>query len=428
MTVEIEINGTSNADARYIATAPSPCRIRLAPPAKFETRVILSSRPAQAGGGEAVFYPSRNQPSTETLELTLPAGGGWVEFEMGGKVDFVDGAPRVQASINDRDCLLVANVPEDEITVPLMVRVRKNANELTEDERDRFLNALFQLNLSGTGIYQDFRDIHVGPSDPEAHGGPHFLPWHRAYLLDLERELQAIDPSVSLPYWRFDQPAPNLFQSSFMGATETVPEFATAELVVFDDTNPLAAWVTDGVPGIRRSAYFDTATSSAPGLVGIPNPFLLRSQNETLALGDVYASFMTMEGSPHGAAHVSFSGSISNVPTAVRDPLFFLLHANVDRLWALWQWLNERMTPQDTNVYTPQNIDGRRLADTMWPWNGVVTPPRPNFAPGGSLAGTTVTSFPGASPRVQDVIDFQGYEIPSSRLGYGYDDIPYEFS
>ena len=46
---------------------------------------------------------------------------------------------------------------------------------------------------------------------------PRFLPWHRAYLLDLERELQAIDPSVALPYWRFDQPAPNLFTPEFLG-------------------------------------------------------------------------------------------------------------------------------------------------------------------------------------------------------------------
>ena len=419
MALEIEINGTLNADARYIANAPSPCRIRLAPPATEGFRVTLSSRPAQSGGGEAVFYASREQPSTESLELTLPADGSWVSFEIGGKFGF--------PSINDQDCLLVVNGLEAEITLPLMVRVRKNANNLTAAERDRFLEALYQLNLSGTGIYQDFRDIHVNPSDLEAHRGPQFLPWHRAFLLDLERELQAIDPSVSLPYWRFDQPAPRIFQANFMGATETVPEGAPASLAEFNDTNPLAAWVTDGVPGILRSAFFDTATSPAPGLSVITD-FPLLSQAQTLALGDVYAEFDDMEGSPHGAAHVSFSGSISAIPTAVKDPLFFMLHANVDRLWALWQWLNKRTDPQEDDVYTPENKEGRRRTDTMWPWNGVITYPRPNFAPGGPLPGSLVTSSPDAMPKVQDVIDFQGHETPAGRIGYGYDDIPYEFS
>ncbi|AUB42580.1 TYR, tyrosinase [Nostoc flagelliforme CCNUN1] len=416
MAIEIEINGTSNADALYIANAPSPCRIRLASPTTENSTVTLSSRPAQPGGGQVVFYASRSQPSKENLDLTLPADGSWVSFEIGGKFGF--------PSVNDQDCLLVVNGIGDEITLPVMVRVRKNANNLTVGERDRFLEALFQLNLSGTGIYQNFRDIHVGPSDPEAHRGPQFLPWHRAFLLDIERELQSIDPSVSLPYWRFDEPAPRIFQSDFMGATQQVAQNGSASLAVFNSTNPLAAWVTDGVPGIRRSAVFDTATSPAPG----PRGFPVLSQAQTLALGDLYADFDNMEDSPHGAAHVSFRGSISSVPLAVKDPLFFLLHANVDRLWALWQWLNERTNPQELETYTPENRDGRRLTDTMWPWNGVVTPPRPNFAPGGQLPGSPVTSSPGTMPMVQDMIDFQGYETPTARLGYGYDDIPYEFS
>ncbi|MEL7054213.1 MAG: tyrosinase family protein, partial [Cyanobacteria bacterium J06588_5] len=239
-------------------------------------------------------------------------------------------------------------------------------------------------------------------------------------------ELQNIDPSVSLPYWRFDLPAPQIFQADFMGATERVSLSDSVRLAVFDNTNPLTSWVTDGVPGILRSALFDTINSSAPGRIDLP--FLLLSQTETLALGDLYAEFMDMEGTPHGAAHVSFIGSISAIPTAVKDPLFFLLHANVDRLWALWQWLNKRTDPQNLATYTPQNRDGRRLTDTMWPWNGVITPPRPSFAPGGPLPPSPVTSFPTSTPIVQDVIDFQGHETPAAWLGYGYDDIPFEFS
>jgi tyrosinase len=245
-------------------------------------------------------------------------------------------------------------------------------------------------------------------------------------LLDLERELQAIDPSVSLPYWRFDEPAPNIFRSNFMGATTQTTREGSESLVAFDPGHPLAGWVTDGQPGILRSSVFDTQTSAAPGWPEVEFPRL--SQAETLALGDRFEAFATMEGSPHGATHVSFLGAISSVNTAVKDPLFFLLHANVDRLWALWQWLNRRMAPTNIRVYAPENRDGRRLDDTLWPWNGVVALPRPNFAPGGPMPASPVTPMPGAAPTVRSVVDFEGHVSPPARIGYGYDDVPFEFT
>lgn len=414
MPLEIEINGSAAPEARYIAYAPSPCRIRQTPAAD-PLPVTLHSEPAQAGGGEAVFYADPAAASSATLELTLPADGTWVDFGLGGKWE----AP----SVDDGDCLLIATANGDTLTVPLMVRVRKNANTLLPRERDRFLEALARLNAGGTGLYQDFRDMHVGASDAEEHRGPQFLPWHRTYLLDLERELQAIDPAVSLHYWRFDEPAPNIFRSDFMGATAQVSLFNPARDVVFDPGHPLGGWITDGVPGIRRSALFDTQTSAAPGRPGFP----VLSEAATLALGDFYFAFAQMEGSPHGAAHVSFIGSISSISTAVKDPLFFMLHANVDRLWALWQWLNRRTDPDDLNVYEGEDVDGRRLDDSTWPWNNVVTPPRPDFAPGGPMASSPTTAAPGEQPTIRSVIDYQGHTSAAARIGYGYDAVPFEF-
>lgn len=418
MPLEIEINGSAAPAARYIAYAPSPCRIRQTPAAgpASQLPVTLRSEPAQAGGGEAVFYTDPAAPSSATLQLTLPADGSWVDFGLGGKWQ----AP----SVDDGDCLLIATGDGDTLTVPLMVRLRKDANTLLPRERDRFLEALAKLNAGGSGLYQDFRDIHVDAADREEHRGPHFLPWHRTLLLDLERELQAIDPAVSLHYWRFDQPAPNVFQSNFMGATEQVTLSDPASDVVFDSGHPFSGWITDGVPGISRSAIFDTQTSPAPG----PPDFELLSQESTLALGDVYSAFRQMEGSPHGAAHVSFVGWVSQIGTAAKDPLFFMLHANVDRLWALWQWLNRRTDPDDVQVYRGQNQDGRRLDDSTWPWNGVTTFPRPDFAPGGPLAASPTTVAPGDEPTIRGVIDYQGHTAAAARIGYGYDDVPFEFS
>ncbi|HKE99200.1 MAG TPA: tyrosinase family protein [Actinomycetes bacterium] len=104
-----------------------------------------------------------------------------------------------------------------------------------------------------------------------------------------------------------------------------------------------------------------------------------------------------MEGDPHGVAHTSFTGSISQISTAARDPLFFMLHANVDRLWAKWQWTSRRFEATDPNTYSREGGAsdpgatriGHNLDDTMWPWNQVTTSPRPPTAPGRLRTGSS---------------------------------------
>jgi tyrosinase len=295
-------------------------------------------------------------------------------------------------------------------SVQVMVRIRKNANTLATAERDRFVAAFAQLNNQGLGRFADFRNMHTNVSSPQAHGAPGFLPWHRAYLLDLERELQAIDASIALPYWRFDRPAPNLFQPDFLGVSDSLGT------VGFSNSNPLQFWKTDGVQGINRRPLFSIG-SAPPGL---------RSEVQTLALGTQYRLFRTMEGNPHGTAHTSFGGSISSIGTAAKDPLFFLLHCNVDRLWAKWQRQNGRFDPALATSYdSGANPIGHNLPDTMWPWNGVTGSPRPPTAPGGALAGSPCVSAPGPQPNVRSALDYQGNVSAASRMGFDYDDVAF---
>jgi tyrosinase len=293
-----------------------------------------------------------------------------------------------------------------------MVRVRKNADRLTPTERDRFVAAFAQLNDKGLGRFKDFRDMHTAASDLQAHRAPGFLPWHRAYLLDLERELQAIDQSVTLPYWRFDQAAPNLFTGDFIGVS------AANGTVQFSNTNPLQFWTTDSVMGVNRRPLnnWNPATQPAPVVI---------NEAQTLALGTQYPAFRTMEGNPHGQTHVSFGGSISSISTAAKDPLFFLLHCNVDRLWAKWQRLNGRFNPAQAASYdsTPPSRIGHNLPDTMWPWNQITGGSRPPTAPGGTLAPSPSVSAPGPQPQVQNCLDYQGSINAISRLGFDYDDV-----
>jgi tyrosinase len=406
MNVELQINNSASPTARFVSWAPSPCRIRVTNPSGATTPTVnvqITGRSA-ATAGAVVFRAGTTGAFSSSLTVTVPVNGASVPFFVAG----LFGRP----SVNNGDVTIEARTGATLVgSVPVMVRVRKNANTLTKGERDRFVAAFAQLNNQGAGRFTDFRDMHTNISSPQAHGAPGFLPWHRAYLLDLERELQAIDPSVSLPYWRFDQPAPNIFNRDFLGVSDFL---GTVQLSA---TNPLQFWRTDGVQGINRRPFFSTS-SAPPGL---------RTEAQTLALGTQYTAFRTLEGNPHGTAHTSFGGSISSIGTAARDPLFFLLHCNVDRLWAKWQRQLGRFDPAQAASYqsSPPSPIGHNLPDTMWPWNGITGGSRPPTAPGGAMAASPCVSAPGAPPRVRDSLDYQGAVSSVARLGFDYDDVPF---
>ena len=409
MDVEIQINNSPNANARFVTWAPAPCRIRITNPAGSQgqgTPTIRLTGRSTTNGGAVVFRRGTTGAFSSSLMLQVPVNGNWVGFFTAGQFG--------RASVNLDDVRIEAKKGNGNQVVgstPCTVRIRKNANTLTNAERDRFVAAFAQLNNRGTGGFTAFREMHTSVSSPQAHGRPGFLPWHRAYLLDLERELQAIDPSVALHYWRFDRPAPNLFTRDFMGVAD-----ATGA-VQFSASNPFQFWTTDGVPGIDRLPLFNT-NSAPPGL---------RTEAQTIALGTAYPAFRVMEGNPHGSAHVSFDGSINSIGTAARDPLFFMLHCNVDRLWAKWQRQNNRFNPAQAASYdsNPANPIGHNLPDTMWPWNGITGPPRPPTAPGGPLASSPCVNAPGPQPRVRDTLDYLGRVNAASLMGFAYDDVPF---
>lgn len=409
MNVEIRIPGADALGRVFLGWTPVAATARLVNPVGTAP-VSITLRNAGTGG-RLRFATTRTHLGTSTLALNLPIEGSPVRFFVAGEFG------RPSASLGDA----VMQARRTGTTIVLgtrrvTVRVRKNAQTLSAAERDRFVAAFATLNGGGAGRFRDFRDMHVSAATAEAHGNVGFLPWHRAYLLDLERELQAIDPSVALPYWRFDQPAPNLFTREFMGVSNAVGR------VEFAPGHPFNTWRTDGALGISRAPLFSTGSA----------PAALLTEIQTLALGGAapnaaYANFDVMEGNPHGSAHVRFSGFISAIPTAARDPLFFLLHANVDRLWAKWQWLHRRTSPADARAFAPAIPDraGHRLPDTMWPWNGDSTPPRPSTAPGGTFAPSRSTTVPGPNPVVRAMIDYQAVGA-GPPLGFAYDDVPFE--
>ena len=188
MQIEITVHNANESGRCYLTWAPVRCSLRALDGGGEPKRVILGNHDPLASG-QLEFTGARNQKRTPTLSVTLPSNGSSVDF-------FVAGA-FPHASREDQDATLSvtrAGTGELLASKAAMVRIRKNADQLTPSERDRFVTALARLNDRGTGAFKDFRAMHRDPMAlRQAHGAPGFLSWHRAYLLDLERELQRLD-------------------------------------------------------------------------------------------------------------------------------------------------------------------------------------------------------------------------------------------
>jgi len=441
----IEILRTPLSLDDYLTWAPAPATVRLAAPSGLSSPLAVILRNAapvtgQPAPGGLRFAPdSGNGPPapaamTSTLSLSLPQNGGAASFWVAGDFD--------HASVRDKDAIIeVFNPAEADPAraviehLGVMVRIRKNANGLTDNERSRFLSAVRTLNAE-TGEYANYVAINaqVGARANSFDAGPPapaFFPWHRLYLLRFERALQGLDPSVALPYWRYDEAAPHVFSADFMGRTGDGPTVETTA------DNPLASW------GIVRDSAFPPGASptlTAPAQCNpvsddnILNHIGNRFQNGAGG-GFMWAERITNHPAVHAAAGacVGFQpGWLAQPATAARDPLFFLLYANSDRLWAKWQTKWGRFDPANPDSYGIAACGlpmGQCLRDRMWPW---VDP----AAPGGRFPVGVIGSYlqPPDQPTPADAIGLDrsvtwntatGQWIRlQTGLGYGYDDVP----
>ncbi len=109
------------------------------------------------------------------------------------------------------------------------MRIRKNVKHLSNDEKNRFVNAVLALKSKPSVLhpgdanlsrYDDYPEIHMNAmmaSPGWAHRRPAFFPWHRVMLLAFENDLVAADPSVTIPYWDWPDSASNPLTPGFLG-------------------------------------------------------------------------------------------------------------------------------------------------------------------------------------------------------------------
>ena len=254
--------------------------------------------------------------------------------------------------------------------------VRKNQATLTASEKARYIAAVRQLKANGDydRYVAQHREAMQSPMMP-AHMMPAFLTWHREYLRRFEIDLQSIDPSVTVPYWDWTAdrlPNASLWAPDFMGG----------------DGEPGSRRVITGPFAFSTDQWTLTVTSpDAPGSAlrrTLGQPFGLPTASQVnAALGIVpYDSPPWMRSSPgfrsrleglHNVVHPWVGGPNGSMggPTSPNDPVFFLHHAFIDRLWAQWQTLHPDRAFYLPTVGGPQ---GHNLNDPMSPWGGSATP------------------------------------------------------
>ncbi|RKP13544.1 hypothetical protein BJ684DRAFT_19977 [Piptocephalis cylindrospora] len=254
---------------------------------------------------------------------------------------------------------------------PNGVQQRVEFRTLSSDQRSRFFSALKQTmrrsDPSQPSAYDRLVQIHNEHAGP-IHGSAVFLPWHRQFVVALEREIQKADPTVTIPYWdwSYDSQAPAqaaVFQPDAFGGNGRGSEVGKPGVYAPN---------TKGVDGQGRKTYkCVTDGAFAQHRVLIPEDHCMSREwdqgdrlgafystdyiRKVIASSPTYDAFrIALEYAPHGVVHNNIGGDFSSMHSPA-DPVFFLHHTFVDKIWADWQ----RLHPNVANTYGGENKNGK---------------------------------------------------------------------
>ncbi|CRM37357.1 Tyrosinase [Pseudomonas sp. 31 R 17] len=288
------------------------------------------------------------------------------------------------------------------------MNIRKEIRTLSGTEWLDFLNTLLALKARGDGKDGYNKYIHwhhevmvptVHPDEPQdpdyrngAHLGPAFLPWHREMLLQLEADLQAIKPGMTLPYWDWTldaaDPRNSLVWKLMGGDGDATDEFRVQDGPFAHRYGnwPVPAYPEDDLPGPGLKRQFSQWVTSLPtaadvkmamneGLYDEPNynasPFNRGFRNRL-------EGWITQKGDPqvstpgsqlHNRVHLWIGGNMLAM-TSPEDPVFFLHHCFIDKIWADWQAQMKLDKPDLAPHYCPMQDGpaGHNYDDVIKPW------------------------------------------------------------
>lgn len=273
--------------------------------------------------------------------------------------------------------------------------IRKNVNTLSKAEKQDFIRAVLGLkeNNSVGNKYNQYVQWHTeaallrtpsGAARTAAHAGPAFLAWHREFIRRFELDLQTIVPGIGLPYWDWaadaalaDPKTSPMWASDFMGGDGDASDgsyvvktgaFAYGKWVIIDEngnptkygdgkyTGALKRRLGEAISTLPKQKDVDAALNLVP-YDEPPWDKTASSGHRNRLEGYISAPQL------HNRVHRWVGGSMRPL-TSPNDPVFFLHHSNVDRLWAQWQTQN----PSQGYVPSSGGPIGHNLDDPMFPW------------------------------------------------------------
>jgi tyrosinase len=264
------------------------------------------------------------------------------------------------------------------------------ARPLADRTSWRFMAAIHGINRALWDQYKFTKPLPDDPAPPVSvsdiyfnqcqHQSWYFLPWHRGYLQAFEdliraaiKDLGGPHDSWALPYWNYMNSGENVLP----------PAFRSPDWPDGTGDNPLR--VTERYGELGGSAAFDFKTLPAlvPGLATgrtellnalAERQFTGPGSGGNAGFGGIKTGFSwfgstsgKIESFPHNLVHVLIGrsdaagpGLMSDPDTAALDPIFWLHHCNIDRLWEAWN----RTTPPASPPAGP--TDWKNPTDPDW--------------------------------------------------------------
>ncbi|HRH60433.1 MAG TPA: hypothetical protein PL045_07675, partial [Chitinophagaceae bacterium] len=166
--LKIVVNGTSTIDD-YLTWSPMQCFINVTnpgPDVPADVNVTIQNMPGtnklRFAADDGTIPGFTTTAASSSINITVPASGTSVRFYVAGFFDPAAPSSNSRGSAIDKDAVLEV-VQTGTGTLlgreGMMVRIRKDANNLTAEERDRFLNAIMMSHVS-FNRYVDFFQMH----------------------------------------------------------------------------------------------------------------------------------------------------------------------------------------------------------------------------------------------------------------------------
>ncbi|KIM81626.1 hypothetical protein PILCRDRAFT_8665 [Piloderma croceum F 1598] len=248
--------------------------------------------------------------------------------------------------------------------------VRKEWRALGPDGQKAFTDAI-KASICYFGATPDLPPIQVNSSRYDdvvyvhmdavnsAHFTGRFLPWHRLFLHTMEGLLRdQCGYKGYLTYWDWTIDSHDIKHSPIFNADPAVGlgTFPN-ETTNFELSNGAFRDIIRAYPTAhhiqRNYTLRPFEIQIFPWTFNLPNKEANTTQTTaeyikltTSFIGNFTAFQAYMDGfraeGLHNAAHLSLGGDMANISHSPNDPLFFLLHSQLDRVWAAWQAHNRR--------------------------------------------------------------------------------------